>query len=776
MRLIGRAFLLLVLALSALAVGGVFYLFTSVPSPTGKVRLAGPAKPIEIRRDRDGLVHIRAESARDGYFALGYVHAQDRLAQMEFQRRVAQGRLAELIGPAGVESDRFMRTLGIYRLATGDVGALAAETRAAAETYAAGVNAFMASHRGALPPEFVALRHRPEPWRPADSLVWGKLMALQLAGDFRGEALRARIADRLGQEAIKALWPAAGGPVTLAGLAVGDATWRALAAIPGLQGASNAWVVGGQRTNTGQPILANDPHLGLRAPGFWHLSRINTPDATIAGVTIPGVPFHILGHNGRVAWGMTTTNADIADLVVERIVPDQPDHYVTPGGTVPFEVREETILVRGGPPVKLRVRASRHGPIVSDIMPALATTGAGVALQATFLQAGDRTADAFRAMNLAVDAAGFDAALADFGGPPQNVHFADVDGAIGMRVAGQVPIRADGDGFMPADGSTATQRWTGMIPFDQMPTRMAGPGEVISNANNRVIGAEYPHFLSREWDPGYRARRLTELLDAPGRHRVDTSATIMADGLSLAATDLLPVLLPMTQETPATALALGLLRTWDGTMDRRRPEPMIFTAWLRSLVRGIFADELGDAFGDFWGLKPDVVHHVLSEDRRWCDDRSTTDRTEDCATIAAAALARAIEELRQVHGADVTGWRWGDAHEARFGPALLQRVPVVGSLLDVALPTDGGYYTLNRGAMRIASEATPYRNVHGAGLRAIYDLSDLDRSQFMIAIGQSGNPLSRHFSDLARPWRDFEWRTLPRMPPVDGSRLVLAPG
>ena len=762
MRLVRRALAALVLAAVCLAAGGFLYLWTSLPQTRGELRVAGLAEAARVERDGSGLVRISAANVPDAYFALGLAHAQDRFAQMELQRRLAQGRLAEVIGPSGLDSDRFMRTVGIHRLAQEIVPTLDPETRAIFDAYVAGINSYISSGGHAPVPEFVLLRHHPEPWTIADSLVWGKLMALQLSGNFRGEAFRARMAARLPQGRIDALWPPAGGPSTT-------------------EGASNAWIVGGDRSASGKPVLANDPHLSLRLPGVWHLSRLEAPGLTVAGASFAGTPFHVLGHNGRVAWGMTTTNADVADLVVERVVPDRPDHYQTPDGPLPFAVREETILVRGGQPVPIKIRSTRHGPVISDAVPAIAvaasTPGDILALQATWLLPDDRTADAFHAMTRAADAGQFRAALERFSGPPQNVHFADVDGAFGMVTAGRIPVRAEGDGWMPAQGFTARERWPSFIPFDRLPQRAGRPYEAIGNANNRVVDDSYPFFITREWDAGYRAQRLMERLDEPGRHRPETSAAIMSDTVSLAARTLVPMLAPMVARSTRTGPALDRLVAWDGAMDRQRAEPLIFTAWLRELTRAILEDELGDLFEEFWDLRPALLQHIVTTDPAWCDDLATADRVENCGDQATAALERAMAFLGERHGADMARWQWGNAHVARFSPPYLGDVPLLGRLFSAEVATDGGYDTLNRGHMRIAQDTAPFRNLHGAGFRGIFDLADLDRSRFMIAVGQSGNPLSRHFLDLTLPWRDFAWLTLPAVgtPLPDGRTLRLLP-
>lgn len=759
MGLIRRVLLLLLPAAACLLAGGFLFLWTSLPQADGMQRAAGIVAPATIERDEAGLVRISAESAADAYFALGLAHAQDRLVQMELQRRIAQGRLAEVIGANGLDTDRFMRVLGIHEMARRIVPTLDAKTVSILESYAAGVNHYISYGARTPPPEFLVLRHRPEPWTVADSVAWGKLMALQLSGNFRGEALRQRMRQRLSQDRIDALWPAAGGPSTT-------------------EGASNAWIVGGDRSASGKPVLANDPHLGLRVPGVWHLSRLEAPGLTVAGAAFPGAPFHVLGHNGRVAWGMTTTNADVADLVVEEIAAGDSSRYVTPDGPVPFAVREERILVRGSAPVTLRVRTTRHGPVVSDIVSWVESPSPGhvVALQATWLMPGDRTADALRAMTEAADATAFRAALERFHGPPQNIHFADTAGAFGMVTAGRIPIRSDGDGWMPADGRAVRDRWPAFIPFERLPQRAGRPYEAIANANNRVVDESYPYFITREWDAPYRARRLLERLDEPGRHRVETSAAIMADAVSQSARDLLPILLPLVPREPGNAEILDRLAAWDGTMDRFRPEPLVFVAWLREFVRAVFADELGAFFEEFWDLRPTLIEQVLRSEPAWCDDQTTMDRTESCPDQAAMALRQALAFLEARHGRDRSRWQWGAGHTVRFSPPYLGDIPVLGRWFSAELATDGGHDTINRGQMRVAREDAPFANVHGAGFRAVFDLADLDRSQFMVVPGQSGNPLSRHFLDLAEPWRDFAWVALPAagtpMPASRSLRLV----
>lgn len=754
----GVLLLLLVLA----GAGGFLWLRTSLPQTEGTAPLPGLAAEATVIRDARGIPTIRAASDADAYRALGYVHAQDRLWQMEQMRRLGAGRLSELTGTATLEFDRLMRTLGLYRLAERGVEQASPDLRQALEAYAEGVNAWLATHSGALPPEFVLLRHRPEPWRPADSLVWGKLMAMQLTGNWHAELKRAQLSPHFTPEQIEQFWradpEARHVPAAMAPLPPGLAE-RTLASLhPALtpRRASNIWALDGRHTASGKPLLANDPHLGLTNPSLWYLARIEAPGLLQAGATVPGVPMLLIGHNGRVAWGFTTTHGDTSDIFVEKIDPADPARYLTPDGPVPFDTREERIGVRGGEDVSITIRASRHGPIVSDAhggsRQALATYGRAeefaLALSATLLDPDDRSAEALFRMNRAESAAEFRAALRAFHAPQQNVAFADIGGAIGMVTAGKVPIRRFGDGFLPAPGWTGEHDWAGFVPFEELPQHFNPLSGRVLNANNIVAGPDYPHFLGRGFDTPHRARRIAERLAAQDRADMPAMTALQYDALDLAAPELLAVILPMVPDGPASRLLSG----WDGQMLRDRPEPLLYHGWLRHLPKRL----LGDAFAPTGQEPPPLANHqlagMLRGDGGWCGDIPTPDRQESCTDIARAALDDAVAELSAAHGGDMTAWRWGDAHRARFSGMVLGRIPLLGPLFDVVVESDGSNSTVNRGTSSLGNDEAPYRHVHGAGLRAVFDLSDLDSSLFIQAPGQSGNPFSPHYGDLAGDW------------------------
>jgi penicillin G amidase len=812
-RLLG---LFLVLAIVT-AAGGYGYLRTSLPSVEGRLVLRGPKAAIDIVRDADGVPTIIARDDEDAAFGLGFVHAQDRLFQMELMRRYAAGRLSEILGPQALPADRLMRVLGLYRLAEAEISYLSPDVVRGLRAYAAGVNAFLATRRGALPPEFLLLRFGPEPWRVADSLVWGKLMALQLGGDYRGALLRARLARTVSAADLAILYPhyPEDAPTILSsvnpsppnggrGKGEGGAGWRTAApapltpalspqwgeremfdiyrrlpldrlyaALPPIVGpihASNNWVVDGRHSASGKPLLANDPHLGFSAPGFWYLARLKTPAHDIVGGTAAGVPLVVVGHNERIAWGLTTTGAAIEDLFIEKLDPADPGRYLTPQGSAAFTTRQERIGVRGATPVALTVRESRHGPILSDVLPPdAAAPGYALALSATFLQPQDRSAEAIWRLDRAGDWAGFRAALKDFVGPPQNVVYGDGGGTIGFLMPGLVPLRGKGEGWLPVPGWTGEYDWQGFVPFDMLPSIVNPPAGYVVSANNKVEPKGYPYFIGRGWDLPNRAERIAALLGRTPRQTPQSSAAIQADTVSLMARRLVPLMTRIEPPDDVGRWAVDRLRRWHGHMDRDKVEPLLFTAWLREFSHDLLFGRFGEAMRDYWDLKPQVVETVLTRRQDWCVQPGA----KDCDALLAKALAAALLQLRRALSMYRTRWYWGRLHVAVFADPVLDHVPVLADFLRYTIATSGGYDTVDRGATTIRDPHLPYEQRFGAGLRMITDLAQPDAGWAMTVPGQSGNPLSSHFADLLRRWRDFAWLTPGRRPA--SATLTLVP-
>jgi len=790
-----RLVLALILLLVVAAGGGYLWLRTTLPQTEGTVTLAGLAAPVEVVRDRHGVPHIYAKTRADAAYALGFVHAQDRLWQMEMERRIGQGRLSELFGETTVATDRFLRTMGFYHYAERTLANLDPETQAALRAYAAGVNAYLDTTSWPRAPEFLILRHRPEPWRPADSLVWTKMMSFNLAGNWANEVLRIRLARRLTPRQIAEAFPGypADAPVALSGLA------KALRELPldWVQAAmpfrrqpgtgSNNWVLAGDRTATGKPLLANDPHLGLDAPSVWYFAHLEYGDTGVIGATLPGVPSVVLGRNRRLAWGFTNTYADVQDMFIEQLDPADDGRYLTPDGSLPFETRHEVIKVKDSDDIVLTVRTSRHGPIISDASASAAKAvrpGYVLAFGWPILAADELTAQAGWRMNEARDWTEFRAALRDFHAAPQNVVYADVDGNIGFQVAGRTPLRAPENaisGMMPVPGWQAEYDWQGWIPFDELPRAFNPKAGFIATANNRIVGDDYPYYLTFEWQPPYRIRRILDLLGERETHSIESFKAMQADVRSEMVRDFLPLLLAVPPADESAAATIAGMAGWDGTMAADSVLPTIFSAWYRELTRLVYADEMGGVFDSYWNFRPIFLFNVLTDkdgQGRWCDDTATAAR-ETCETLIRVALTRALADLETRFGDDREDWQWGRVHQAVSDHNPFTRIAGLREIFDIRVSKGGGRFTVNVAGNRIYDDDQPFRTTHGPSLRAIYDLDDPDRSLFIHSTGQSGNRLSPNYASFAEPWAvgDYIPMTMRRAEIEAGAmgRLVLRP-
>ncbi len=715
--------------------------------PRGHMRAHIPhlSAPVTVTFDQDGIPRIRAANEHDAVAVLGYVHAGDRMFQMDLMRRAASGRLSEIAGPKTLPIDRTMRTLGLRRRAIEDFAALPADTRALLEAYAAGVNARIRARGRFIAPEFLLLG-APAPWDPADSLLWGKTMGMWLSANWRTELSRLALSGRLPPALIDQLWPpksdpghpeAAAAPSTRFAQAA-EAVAAALPRFPDPftlpPTASNEWAVDGRFTGTGAPLLAGDPHLAYSFPGIWFLARIDLPDRSLVGATAPGVPGVVIGHNGHIAWTFTTTGADVQDVFVETQL--GPDLYATPAGPRPFRRRTEIIKVRGQPDETLVVRETRHGPVISDIQ--RAPDGAVLAMAMANLQPGDTAAAGLMALNRARSVAEAGTAAAMITSPIQNLLVADRT-TIGLFVTGRVPLRKAGDGSHPVDGADGGHDWIGWASGEQLPHIVAPASGRLVNANERIAPPDFPVFLGRDWFGDWRARRIREMLDASETHTAAGFARMQTDVNSVFARQILPTL----TEVPvagAPARLQALLRGWDGGMERDRPQPLIFNAWVAAFYRLVLT-RAGVPL-EHGGPVIDFVGYVLSPaGAHWCGG--------DCAPLLAESLAGVDAELSGRFGGDAGAWRWGAAHVALFQHPLLRALPVLGRLSTASIATPGDDSTVNRGGPN-----TRLQDVHGAGYRGVYDLANLDRSLFMIAPGQSGNLFSRHARDFLTRWRD----------------------
>ncbi|MFN2386090.1 MAG: penicillin acylase family protein [Thermoanaerobaculia bacterium] len=779
-------------ALAAVAVTlAAILVLSTLARESGRVRAPGLRRPVLLELDGAGVPTVRGATVDDVFFGLGYVHARDRLWQMEFQRRVSAGRLAEVLGPGLLESDRFLRTIGFRRAAESALRNLSARSRQLFETYVAGINAFLAV-RTSLPVEFRLLGARPEPFAAVDCLAWAKLMAWDLAGNAANEIRRARFIAAVGPQRAADLLPAAPEDPTIldeSEWAPGTQRPAARAPVPPMRAAereawrrlearfallrggdpeseatgSNSWVVSGARSRSGLPLLANDPHLGLRTPSVWYLARLEAPDFSARGATLPGVPGVIIGHNRRIAWGLTSLEPDVQDLYVEETDPGDPTRYRHRGAWLPFQTRTERIRVRGRPDDVLTVRSSVHGPIVTDVLGGAKELGPAVALRWTGLDPDDTTAEAFFRINGAGNWPEFLAAAALLRAPAQNFVYADVEGHIGYTATGALPLRSRGDGLFPVSGAGDAE-WTGYVPFEGLPRVLDPPRGFIVTANNRVNPAQYGTFTG-DWPEPYRAKRITDLMAASGRHGVEDFRRIQLDRISYQARELLPLLLDTEPPDEHSRELLDRLRKWSFDFSPDSTSASIYAAWYTALS-AMPEDELG-------GTPPGNVRtrfliNALRSQSAWCDD-ARTKSVESCDAFKSETLKRAIAMLRERLGTDPDDWRWSRLHTARFPHGVFGGVPGLRKLFNVESGQGGDASTINVGAYRRDGS---FVMGEGPSYRQIVDLSNLAKSLWVHAPGQTGNVFRSGYRGLIPAWRDGRYLET-SSPPV--KTLVLEP-
>jgi penicillin G amidase len=778
---------ILILMLLATAAGYAL-LRNTVPSPSGSLAIEGLTAPVEVVRDKEGVPHIFAENIGDLFCALGFLHAQDRLWQMELTRRTGQGRLSEIFGERTYTADVFLRTLDLYGHAEQALERLSPAARWNLEAYARGVNAFMFRKTGLfeprLPPEFMLMRHSPEPWRAADSVVAVKLMALDLSTNLNFEMMRlelaaqgftsAEIEDLLPHDddvatpplpEIAGLYPLRRPPASQRQAA------HSLADDIVGGGASNNWVVSGARTRSGKPLLANDPHLRLSAPSVWYLAHLALGQpgggsvANAVGATLAGVPLVVLGRGDTLAWGFTNTGADVQDVFIEKVNPDNPREYLTPEGWRPFAVDEMTITVKGVGDRTVERRRTRHGPVLPGFyrnVESLLAPGYVAALQWTALEDDDTTIAAGMFTTSVRGVEDYMERMRQYVVPMQSMVVADATGKIGMIAPGRVPVRDAANkvaGRAPVPGWDAAYDWKGYLRFEDLPRVVDPPAGAIGTANARIVGPDYPHFLTYDWEFEYRQNRIKELVIDKDGHDIASMRAAQADTFSPPTPRLQTLMIAAAQAGGGTdATVLDQLTAWDGVMRLDAPEPLIFTAWLREAVRAIYQDDLGSSFPRYWDDRALALTRLLdgrATSRDWCDDR-TTPAHERCGEVLARALTTALADLEKRYGTDRSRWWWGTAHYAHGENRPFGLIPGVAGFFNVDVPSPGGAYTLNRGKSDFG-DAAPYANRHASSYRAIYDFADLEHSLYIQTTGQSGNPFSPFYRSFAERWAKVDY-------------------
>ena len=774
---------------------GYVWLARSVAPATGEMMLVDLSGPVTVTRDKNAVPHISGNSVDDVLMALGFVHAQERLWQMEVNRMAGQGRLSELFGDKTVFTDRFIRSIGLYESAESSLAALNDADRKKIDAYVHGINEFIASagptFGSKYSPEFVVLGHKPEKWAAADVIVTLKLMSVTLAANIDDEVLRLKFA-RLGMNdaEITDLQPPvpADTPPPLPDLrqvlGLPSGTLKAGAVEAEKQfaslnefmatGASNNWVVGGARTESGKPILANDPHLGLTAPGIWYLAHLHVKNAdgtsrNLVGVTLPGAPLVLLGRNDKLAWGFTNTGADVQDIFIEKINPANANEYQTPQGFQPFEKKNVAIKVKGGDTVNFERMVTRHGPVLPADYRGLdhyLPDGTVASLSWTALAGDETTVSAGLKLWDFANVSDFQNGMRDFMTPMQSIVIADVEGNIGLIAPGRVPVRDPANQIMgraPSPGWDATYDWKGFIPYEGLP-RVYNPAEnVLATANTKIVDAAYPHFLTFDWDEPWRFERIKTLVYGANEQTLATNGKVQGDAYDNAYAVLLPVMLKQVGGRNDVDLdVVKQLGAWDFVEDRARAEPLLFSAWLRMATKRILEDDLGDAFPSFWQGHVGAMLRWLGPNpaRDWCDDGRTPEK-ESCGDILALALGDAVKDLETRLGSDRSNWSWGKLHYAYGAHRPFAQVSPLDQLFNVTVPASGGAFSLDRGKSSFTDENNPFRVTHGTSYRGLFDLADLDRSTYIQTTGQSGNVFSANYRDFAQKWANTEAISIP---------------
>ncbi|WP_083330611.1 MULTISPECIES: penicillin acylase family protein [Pseudoalteromonas] len=807
--LLFRFLIWIVAPLLVLLVYGYSSLLKSLPQEEGVISLSGIDSSVKVVRDENSIPHIFADNDYDAYFALGYVHAQDRLWQMNFALRLATGRLSEVLGRESLQSDKFMRTLGLKRASESALESLDEHSLKVLESYANGVNAWVKEGH-TLPLEFQLLDVEPELWQPVNSITLVKLMAYNLGGplNFGNELTLSALIKELGVAKANELMPNVNAErfsdmeaisqldeSVIEGLLAQNNQMQPQFNLGGEGTGSNAWVVSGKYTQSGFPLLASDPHLGLEIPAIWYLAEIKGDKLSVTGATYPGAPIVLMGRNESIAWGTTNMLADAQDLYVVRTNPLDDNQYEVDGQWFDMEVEEEIIHVRSDfpqfltdpiPAVKWPVRKTRHGPLISD---AMGRVERPLAFRWSALEKQDKTFQSFLNINYASDWNSFKSAFDGYVAPAMNFVYADQNGDIGLFAAGSIPIRHHSNGRLPVPGWNSRYEWSGYIPNDELPHQFNPEIGYVANANNKNHSEEYPHLISNVWAVPYRAERINTtiqgLIEQGKKITAEDFVALQGNVDSLQTKQLLPFFLGLSPQNTQQQTTIDRLKGWDGVVSGQSQEAVIYEVWLRHFNSLLVSDELrGNILHEARGnnlqsfvtrLKPTFINAVINNNSavkfNWCD-RINTEETETCEELALLALDGAIDEINRQIGKDAT---WGEVHESYFPHLVFTNMQLWNSIFDRAIEGGGDRYTVNSGNWGY-TEDNGYRTVSTGNYRQVIDLGNKNKGGFINSTGQSGNVISEHYDDNIAPFKHLKlWPMSLDTDDQSVSTLILEP-
>jgi penicillin amidase len=790
-----------------ITVAGIIYLLSAQTNPSGKRIIKSLGDSVAISFDESDIPHIQAKSASDAIFALGYLHASERSWQMEINRRLASGRLSEILGKETLAIDRFIRTLGIKRAAEKQFDRYPIATKRLLQSYADGVNAGNAHLGWALPVEYFLTASKPGHWSPTDSVAWMLMMALDLGGNWQKELQRLELSQFLTTQQVWEVMPAypPGEPVSHVDFAKMyrdinvfnpnplardqkskklPATELAINEVPGGKEGigSNNWALSGKLTSSGKPLLANDPHLGLSAPAIWYMAHLDAPGLNVIGATLPGIPAVVLGRTDKFAWSFTNTGPDVQDLYIEELDPKNPEAYRGPEGPLPFKVRQEIIDIKGEPPLRFIVKETRHGPVISESYARakriIDTDRFVLALRWTALDVENQSVAGLLDMNHAKDLETFKQALRKNYAPMQNVVMADVDGNISFQTAGVAPKRTLHQGLYgvaPALGWEKQYDWTGYVPFEQLPNSSNPNSNWIATANQKVIAINDPNPLTGDWDLPTRYDRIVDLIKSRPTHDFASMKAMQADTLSLGATPLLELFKSVQSTHPLAQQAIELSKNFDGDMKIDSAGALIFNAWADQLTRKLYS-RLGYLFTENYGarsFRQSLILQLQNPNSPWCNDPKT-EQIESCADTSNAAFDTALEQLHSQFGSNPKNWAWGNAHIAVSEHRPLSKVLLLGSFFNLTQPFPGDSFSINVGRLELLRADNPFETKQAPSLRTLYDLSDLEQSLFIYQSGQSGWVQNKLYRNMSGLWARNEYLPLQMKPRKVGRQLDLA--
>lgn len=798
----------------------------SFPQIDGEIQLAGLDGPVDIYRDQMGIPNIYATTTHDLFFAQGYIHAQERFWQMDFWRHIGSGSLSEMFGKGQVETDSFLRTLGWKQTAEAEWEALSPDTKAILQSYVDGVNAYIKdkpANELSLEYEILGLPilapdYKIAEWTPVNSLTWGKAMAWDLRGNMDEEIQRAVLLKTLTADQVAQLFPpypsdhpvivnkigdsgtsASSSTATSAGFDYATLPLDQLSHNASLLNAalgewsngigSNSWAVSGKLTDTGMPYLSNDPHLGIQMPSIWFQVGLHCVEKSeacpfeVAGFSFAGVPGVVIGHNDKIAWGFTNVGPDVMDLYIEKVNPDNPNQYEVNGEWVDFTTREETLQIAGGETMTIAIRSTRHGPVISETFGSLKDEGdpedkefvpfkdrSGVELPEHYVIALQWTAltpstpfEAIWGFNKAQNWDEFREAASNFHVPAQNLLYADVEGNIAYQMPGDIPIRKKGDGTLPVPGWTDEYEWTGYIPFEELPYTFNPAEGYIVTANNQVPPNDYPHFITYDWDYGFRANRILSMIqNAPGKIDAAYLQQMHGDSYDANAEKFIPIMQSLNWqfETENEKAAFETLADWDYQDRIESTSAAVFNAFWRALLQNTFNDDMPEEryFPDGGSRWNEVMRKmaVNPNDPFW-DDKTTKDVTETMPDMLRKSFSDGVAELETMFGKDISKWKWGDMHASTFRNGTLGEsgIALIEDLFNRGpYPTGGGEALVNATGW---SARDGYETNWLPSMRMIVDLSDLNNSLTVHTTGQSGHAYHPHYDDMPSLWANIKY-------------------